>query len=117
LRRKLFCFCRSLFSDHLDLGSFGKSLSPIFIHFAFIGSLFAARWMLADQRKRCPVCLRLLANPVGIGESSRILLEWNGTELMCRRGHGMFYVPEWPLIWTGRQRWLELGPSWGGFFP
>ena len=117
MRRKLFCFCRSLFSDHLDLGSFGKSLSPIFIHFAFIGSLFAARWMLADQRKRCPVCLRLLANPVGIGESSRILLEWNGTELMCRRGHGMFYVPEWPLIWTGRQRWLELGPSWGGFFP
>jgi hypothetical protein len=101
----------------LDLGSLGKSLSPIFVHFAFIGSLIAARWMLADQRKRCPVCLRLLANPVRIGESSHILLEWHGTELMCRRGHGMLYVPEWPPIWTSRQRWLEFDPSWGAFFP
>jgi hypothetical protein len=101
----------------LDLGSFGKSISPIFIHFAFMCSLIAARWILADQRKRCPVCLGLLANPVRIGESSHILLEWHGTELMCLRGHGMLYVPEWPPIWTGRQRWLELDPSWGGFFP
>ncbi len=98
----------------LDLGSLGGSLSPLFFEVALLGSLFAARWILADQRKRCPVCLRLLANPVRIGESSRILLEWHGTELMCPRGHGLLYVPEWPAIWSPRQRWMDLGPTWEG---
>jgi hypothetical protein len=101
----------------LDLGSLGSSVSPLVVHMVFLGSLFAARWILADQRKRCPVCLRLLANPVRMGEPSRILLEWHGTELMCLRGHGMLYVPEWPALWSGRQRWMDLGPSWGGLFP
>jgi hypothetical protein len=101
----------------LDLASLGSSVSPIVLHMVFFGSLFAARWILADQRKRCPVCLRLLANPVRMGEPSRILLEWHGTELMCLRGHGMLYVPEWPALWSGRQRWMDLGPSWGGLFP
>jgi hypothetical protein len=101
----------------MDLASLGGSLSPVFFDFAVFGSLFALRWIRADQRKRCPVCLRLLANPVRIGESSRILLEWHGTELMCLRGHGMLYVQEWPAIWPGRQRWMGLGTSWGGLFP
>jgi hypothetical protein len=101
----------------LDLTSLGGSLSPLFFDVVVFGSLFAVRWILADQRKRCPVCLRLLANPVRIGESSRILLEWHGTELMCLRGHGMLYVQEWPAIWSGQQRWMGLGTSWGGLFP
>lgn len=100
----------------LDLASLGGAVSPLFFDIAVVGSLFAVRWIHADQRKRCPVCLRLLANPVRIGESSRILLEWHGTELMCLRGHGLLYVPEWPAIWSGRQRWMSLGPSWGGLF-
>jgi hypothetical protein len=101
----------------LDLGSLGSSVSPLVLHIAFFSSLFAARWILADQRRRCPVCLRLLANPVRMGDPSRILLEWHGTELMCLRGHGMLYVPEWPAIWSGRQRWMDLGPSWGELSP
>jgi hypothetical protein len=101
----------------LDLASLGGVLSPLYFDLALFGSFFAVRWVDADQRKRCPVCLRLLANPVRIGESSRILLEWHGTELMCLRGHGLLYVPEWPAIWSGQQRWLDLGPSWGGLFP
>jgi hypothetical protein len=101
----------------LDLGSFGSSVSPLVMHIGFVGGLFAARWIFADQHSRCPVCLRLLGNPVRMGESSRILLEWHGTELMCLRGHGMLYVPEWPALWSGRQRWMGLGPSWGGLFP
>jgi hypothetical protein len=100
----------------LDLGSLGGGVSPVFLDIAFFGSLLGARWMVADQRKRCPVCLRLLANPVRIGEASRILLEWHGTELMCLRGHGMLYVPEWPAIWSGQHRWMGLGSSWGGLF-
>jgi len=101
----------------LDLASLGSSVLPFALDTAFFSGLFAARWILADQRRRCPVCLRLLANPVRLGEPSRILLEWHGTELMCLRGHGMLYVPEWPAIWSRRQRWLALGPSWSGLFP
>jgi hypothetical protein len=122
-RRTLFLAAKALLIlpivafGSLDLASLGGSLSPLFFDIALTGSMFAARWMFADQRKRCPVCLRLLANPVRIGESSRILLEWHGTELMCLRGHGLLYVPEWPAIWSGRQSWMALGPSWGGLFP
>lgn len=100
----------------LDLTSLGNSVSPLYFDAVILASMFAVRWINADQRKRCPVCLRLLANPVRIGESSRILLEWRGTELMCLRGHGLLYVPEWPAIWSRRQRWMHLGPSWGGLF-
>ena len=121
-RRGLFLIAKTLLVlpiilfASMDLGSLGGSLSPLTFDFVVFGSLFAARWIRADQRKRCPVCLRLLANPVRIGESSRILLEWHGTELMCLRGHGMLYVQEWPAIWSGRQRWMGLGTSWGGLF-
>lgn len=122
-RRGLFLAAKALLAlpivmfGALDLASVGSSLSPLYFDLALFGSLFALRWINADQRKRCPVCLRLLANPVRIGESSRILLEWHGTELMCLRGHGLLYSPEWPAIWSGQQRWLDLGPSWDGLFP
>jgi hypothetical protein len=100
----------------LDLDGLRGAVSPLCFDIAFFGGVFAMRWMLADQRRRCPVCLRLLANPVRLGESSHILLEWHGTELMCARGHGLLYVPEWPAIWSPRQRWIGLGASWNGFF-
>lgn len=101
----------------LDLASLGGSVSPVVADIGFFGAVFAARWIAADQNERCPVCLRLLSNPVRIGESSRILLEWHGTELMCLRGHGMLYVPEWPAIWSARQRWMDLDPSWTTLCP
>jgi hypothetical protein len=75
------------------------------------------RWVLDDQRNRCPVCLRLLSNPVRIGQSSHMFLEWHGTELMCLHGHGLLHVPARPSIWFTRQRWMDLGPSWSGLFP
>ena len=122
-RRGLFLAAKALLTlpivmfGSLDVVSLAGPVSPLFFDIALFASVVAVRWILADQRKRCPVCLRLLANPVRVGESSRILLEWHGTELMCLRGHGLLYVPEWPEIWSGRQRWLGLGPSWGGLFP
>ena len=42
-------------------------------------SYLAFRWALGDQCRRCPVCLRLLGNPVRIGQRSHIF--WNGTAL------------------------------------
>lgn len=82
-----------------------------------VGGLFAMRWVLDDQRSRCPVCLRLLSHPVRIGQSSHMFLEWHGTELICLHGHGLLHVPDRPSIWFTRQRWMDLGTSWSGLFP
>jgi hypothetical protein len=84
--------------------------------FSFFGFLFGFRWILQDQRKRCPVCLRLLSNPARVGQASRNFLAWNGTELICAGGHGLLHIPELPTSWFGTQRWLYLDPSWGSLF-
>jgi hypothetical protein len=83
---------------------------------SFFGFLFAFRWILQDQRKRCPVCLRVLSNPVRVGLASRNFLAWNGTELICAGGHGLLHIPELPTSWFGTQRWQYLDPSWGSLF-
>lgn len=91
--------------------AFGASAIPVFylrVDAAMAGTAIAVRWSMMDQRRRCPVCLRILDNPVRMGNHSRILLEWNGTELLCLRGHGVMHVPERPAIWFTRQRWLPL---------
>jgi hypothetical protein len=81
-----------------------------------VGYVLAFRWALIDQRRRCPVCLRLLANPTRIGCASHTFLEWYGTEFMCVKGHGLLHVPEVP---TGcySTRWLRLDASWRSLFP
>jgi hypothetical protein len=73
-------------------------------------------WVLADQRRRCPVCLRTLTNPVRIGTPSRTFLEWYGAESTCSRGHGLLHVTETPASYSGRPQWLRLGDSWSGLF-
>jgi hypothetical protein len=65
-------------------------------------------WALADQRQRCPVCLRLLSNPTRIGNSAQLVLGSYGAELMCNRGHGSLYVPTVPTSWCSSQRWQYL---------
>lgn len=78
--------------------------------------ILAIRWALEDQRRRCPVCLRLLQNPTMIGNSSHAFLEWYGTELICVEGHGLLYVPEIPTSCYATQRWQYLDPSWSSLF-
>jgi len=79
-------------------------------------TLFALRWSLRDQRRRCPVCLGRLTCPARVGEPSRNFLAWNGTELICADGHGFLHVPEMATSWFSTQRWLHLDPSWSGLF-
>jgi hypothetical protein len=84
---------------------------------AFVFGFFAAfSWTLADQRGRCPVCLRRLVRPVTIGSASYTLLDWYGTELLCARGHGLLYEPEIPTSANSARRWQSLDPSWAGLF-
>jgi hypothetical protein len=84
---------------------------------SFWALLFAFRWALRDQRRRCPVCLCTLTNPARVGQFSRNFLAWNGTELVCLSGHGLLHVPDIPTSWFGSQRWLYLDPSWSALFP
>jgi len=83
---------------------------------SFLAFLFAFRWALHDQRKRCPVCLRSLTNPARVGQSSQNFLAWSGTELVCLQGHGLLHVPDIPTSWFSTQRWLYLDPSWSALF-
>jgi len=110
-----------VYCGSLSLAYCRSSLDPITsqyiqVFFSFTGCLFAFRWALRDQRQRCPVCLRLLTNPARVGQPSRNFLAWNGTELMCNRGHGLLHVPEIATSWFSTQRWLYLDPSWNGLF-
>jgi hypothetical protein len=82
----------------------------------FWGTLLGVRWAFLDQQRRCPVCLRLLSNPVRIGLSSHNFLEWNGIELACLRGHGLLHVPGGLSIWFTRQRWMRFDASWRSLF-
>jgi hypothetical protein len=111
----------------VDLGSTGLAYGlepndPIRVLYiqlatAFPALLFGFRWILQDQRRRCPQCLRLLSNPARVGQASCNFLSWNGTELFCARGHGLLHIPELPTSWFSTQRWLCLDPSWLCLFP
>jgi hypothetical protein len=81
-----------------------------------VGNVVALRWAIVDQRRRCPVCLRILTAPTRIGGASHAFLEWYGTELICGRGHGMMRVPEirTSSYWT--ERWVYLDASWKELF-
>lgn len=78
--------------------------------------IFALRWVITDQQKRCPVCLRLLMNPVRIGTPSQTFLDWYGTESTCPQGHGLLHVSEMSSGYSGKPQWLGLGNSWNGLF-
>jgi hypothetical protein len=77
--------------------------------------ILALRWVITDQQRRCPVCLRLLTNPVIIGTPSRTFLEWYGTESTCSRGHGLLHTSEISSSYS-RPQWLGLDDSWSGLF-
>jgi hypothetical protein len=79
--------------------------------------ILACRWALIDQRRRCPVCLRLLSNPVRIGSPSETFLEWYGAESVCSRGHGLLQSPEISASYSQKAQWLCLDGSWSGLFP
>lgn len=74
------------------------------------------RWVFLDQRRRCPVCLRLLTQPVRIGNPSQTFLEWYGAESVCSRGHGLLHDPDLVATYAAKAQWLKLDRSWSGLF-
>jgi hypothetical protein len=80
----------------------------LFVPLALIG----LRWAFGDQERRCKQCLRSLATPARVGRPSHNLLEWNGTELVCKQGHGLLNVPEMETSWCDSSEWVALDPAW-----
>lgn len=76
----------------------------LFVVFALLGQ----RWNFRDQELRCKQCLRALDTPARVGRPSRNLLEWNGTELLCKQGHGRLSVPEMETSWCRSSAWVGL---------
>jgi hypothetical protein len=77
--------------------------------------VLALRWVITDQQRRCPMCLRLLTNPIIIGTPSRTFLEWYGTESTCPHGHGLLHTSEISSSYS-RAQWFGLDDSWSGLF-
>jgi hypothetical protein len=122
LALKFFLVVAAVYFCSIDVAyGFGQAHSSTAVYLqlatSFPALLFAFRWILQDQRRRCPICLRLLSNPARVGQASCNFLAWNGTELFCSRGHGLLHIPELPTSWFSRQRWLCLDPSWLSLFP
>jgi hypothetical protein len=111
----------SVYFTSLDLAywnttSYSVSSQYVQLISSFSLCLFGLRWALLDQRKRCPVCLRLVTHPAHVGLAGRTFLAWNGTEMICTGGHTLLHVPEMPTSWFSTQRWLYLDTSWGFLF-
>lgn len=86
-----------------------------FALFGILGAcVLALRWVISDQRNRCPVCLRLLTSPVRIGTPAETFLEWYGAESVCSRGHGLLHASEISASYAGEPQWLHLDASWSG---
>jgi hypothetical protein len=68
-------------------------------------------WTFTDQRRRCPVCLGLLAMPVTLGSWASVF-EPVTTEMLCHEGHGSLSVAEGDI--GGSDRWVALDSSWRG---
>lgn len=96
----------------------GYSLASQYVQLitSFSICLLGMSWVVLDQRRRCPVCLRLVTNPAQVGLASRTFLAWNGTELICAGGHTLLHIPVLPTSWFSTQRWLYLDTSWDFLF-
>jgi len=81
-----------------------------------VASAVAVLWCVADQKRRCPVCLNRLAMPVRIGSWSSPLLDPVSTELLCEKGHGSLSMPEALTSAAERDRWTAMDESWKDLF-
>lgn len=105
---------------HGILGWVGGTVYPIADEAAFWTflplAIAALTWSIADQQKRCRVCLRRLSMPVDVGRPGSVLLNFAGTEMVCEDGHGTLYVAESESNSLERDRWQTLDDSWAELF-
>jgi hypothetical protein len=90
---------------------------PLTTWLFLLAAMGALTWSVLDQRRRCRVCVRRLGLAARVGCPGCILLDWAGTELVCKEGHGMLHVPEMTSSWHEPQHWTPLDESWLALFP
>jgi hypothetical protein len=93
----------------LEVGACFAAL-PLEMLLFVVLALLGLRWNLLDGQSRCRNCLRSLAPPQRIGRPSWNFLEYNGTELACRDGHGLLTVPELETSWCSSSAWVAQLP-------
>jgi hypothetical protein len=82
-----------------------------------LAALALSLWYsLHDQKRRCPVCFRLLILPVLIGSRSSIILDRPQVEVLCPNGHGSLLIPEPVVHRADPAAWLVLNESWKSCF-
>jgi hypothetical protein len=97
----------------LPRGQFRVLCGGALLAMGFVGGAgWCALWSLADQRRRCPVCLRPLEMPVTMGSWSSVF-EPATTEFLCSDGHGALSLLE---VEPAADRWVALDDSWRGLF-
>lgn len=74
--------------------------------FFVLMALVGQRWNFRDQDNRCKHCLRTLSTPARVGRPSWNFLDSNGTELLCKDGHGLLSIPEIETSWRPSSRWI-----------
>ena len=117
LRRGIFLAMKIALIQPIMFGGFVVLCTIPIADMAFMASwILAFRWVLIDQRRRCPECLRLLTDPVRIGSASQTFLEWYGAESTCSRGHGLLQAAEMPASYSREPEWLTLDDSWRSLF-
>lgn len=109
-------FLSALIVAHLDTSLSLEAGLALQCLVAFVGCLYTLSWAFKDQRQRCPRCLRLMSNPIQVGQSSRILLSGRSSEFRCTRGHGLLHIPEFPTSWFSAQSWHYFSSSWNGLY-
>ncbi len=100
---------RGISNGYVRVLAGGIALTLAFV-FVFAGAL---AWSFDDQRRRCPVCLRLLTMPVTIGSWASVF-EPAVTELLCDEGHGRLCLSENESAQP--DRWTALDASWRDLF-
>jgi hypothetical protein len=120
MRRGTFMALKIALMQPILFGGFVIALPILSIPVANLGFgaafTLAFRWVLIDQQRRYPVCLRLLTDPIRIGSASHTFLEWYGAESTCSRGHGLLHISEMPASYSAKPGWLRLGDSWRSLF-
>ena len=99
------------------LGSRDPANGPFLLWLYIAGSMAVFFLSVADGRRRCRNCLRLLVSPVRVGSPGCLLLDWSGTELICSEGHGVLHVPHMTTSWEAEaQHWITMDDSWQDLF-
>jgi len=86
---------------------FPNTADVVQIFLFVILTLIGLRWASHDREQRCEQCLHALASPARIGRPSHNLLEWNGTEQVCKHGHGLLSAPEMESSWRRSSQWID----------